>query len=460
MYNTTTNGALQHESSGNKCLDLFSVIGNLRNCSRTDILERFEEAFNENMELATQVAHWARAARQGSGERHTFYVILDEIAKSSPDFISDNANTLADIGYYKDLLRYFHIDGVVTAFAQSIKDKDRLACKWAPRKGENARKLRDELQFTNKEYRKWIAEHSHTVEDKMSSKMFWDINYSSVPGGAMRKYKDAFMKQDLARFDDWKNDKNTTAAVSATYPHQVIEVASGDEALADKMWNNLEDFVVEGENILPMIDTSGSMFGMPLQVAISLGMYLAEKNKSEFQDTFLTFSESPEFVRLQGGSVADRMRNIEQANWGMNTDFTKAYDLILQTAVTYNVDKSSMPTMLLVLSDMQFDESQDEDRYSSVPKVHFDDIKDKFNKSGYEMPKLVFWNLNSYSGNQSTMNEDGVCMVSGFSPSIMKAILSCDDFNPMNVMMEALEPIELDFTNLEDKLDINYKQEI
>ena len=458
-YNTTTNGALQHESSGNKCLDLFSVIGNLRECSRTDVLERFEQAFNEDPKLATQVAHWARAARQGSGERQTFYVILDEIAKSSPDFISDNANTLADIGYYKDLLRYFHLDGVVKAFAQSIKSKDRLANKWAPRKGENARKLRDELQFTNKQYRKWIGEHSHTVEDKMSSKMFWDINYSSVPGGAMRKYKDAFVKKDYARFDDWKNDKTTKASVSATYPHQIIEVAAGDEALADKMWNNLEDFVTEGENILPMIDTSGSMMGGPLELAISLGMYLAEKNKSEFKDTFLTFSETPEFVRLEGGTIAERMRNIEQANWGMNTDFTKAYDLILQSAITYDVDKSSMPTMLLVLSDMQFDESQD-DWNNSVPKVNFDDIKDKFNKSGYKMPKLVFWNLNSYSGNQATNNEDGVCMVSGFSPSIMKAILSCEDFNPMNVMMEALEPIELDYTNLNDELNINYQQEV
>ena len=276
----------------------------------------------------------------------------------------------------------------------------------------------------------------------------------------MRKYKEAFMKRDLARFSDWKNDKNTTAAVSATYPHQIIKVAADDESLADKMWNNLEDFVTEGENILPMIDTSGSMIGVPLQVAISLGMYLSERNKSEFQDRFLTFSESPEFVKIQGHGVADRLRNIEQANWGMNTDFTKAYDLILQTATTYNVDKSSMPTMLLVLSDMQFDESQDDFYSDGVPKVHFDDIKDKFNKSGYEMPKLVFWNLNSYSGNQSTMNEDGVCMVSGFSPSIMKAILSCEDFNPMNVMIEALEPIELDFTNLQDKLDIDYQLEI
>ena len=204
-----------------------------------------------------------------------------------------------------------------------------------------------------------------------------------------------------------------------------------------------------------MIDTSGSMFGKPLQVAISLGMYLSERNKSEFKDRFLTFSESPEFIKIQGDGVADRLRNIEQADWGMNTDFTKAYDLILQSAITYNVDEDSMPTMLLVLSDMQFDESQD----GGVSKVHFDDIKNKFYEIGYEMPKLVFWNLNSYRGNQSTMNEDGVCMVSGVSPSIMKAILSCEDFNPINVMMEALEPIELDYTNLNSELKINLNDE-
>ena len=454
-YTSTTNGALQHESSGNKCLDLFSVIGNLRNCSRTDILERFEEAFKENSELATSVAYWARAARQGSGERNTFYTILDEIAKSSPEFVSDNANTLALLGYYKDLLRYFHIPGVVSSFAQSIKDKDRLACKWAPRKGENARKLRDELQFTNKEYRKWIGEHSETVEDLMSSKLFSSVNYSSVPGGAMRKYKEAFMKRDLARFDEWKNDKTMTASVSATYPHQVIEVASGDEALADKMWNSLEDFVTEGENILPMIDTSGSMFGGPLEIAISLGMYLAEKNKSEFQDTFLTFSESPELVRLEGGTIAERMRNIEQANWGMNTDFTKAYDLILQSAVTYNVDKSSMPTMLLVLSDMQFDESQGG---WGGNMTHFSHMEEEFEKAGYDFPKIVFWNLECHFGTPAECSDSSVAMVSGFSPSIMKAVLNAEDFNPISVMMEALKDIEIDYNNLPS--EFKYDKEI
>ena len=120
----------------------------------------------------------------------------------------------------------------------------------------------------------------------MSEKRFSDIEYSSVPGSAMRRYSRAFDKQDNQRFVDWKNDKTTTASVSATYPHQVL--ACGDEVLAQKMWDNLPDLLVDSkETILPMIDTSGSMFGMPLTIALGLGVYLAQRNKSELQDMFL-----------------------------------------------------------------------------------------------------------------------------------------------------------------------------
>ena len=164
MNSYTTNGAIQHESSGEKCLDLFTIIGNMRNLDRGTILQNFELAFKDNPELATQVLFWARAARIGAGERKTFFTILDEIRKTSPEFISDNAKTLAELGYWKDLVRYLDIQGVVSTFAQAIKEGDRLACKWAPRK---CSELRDELGMTNKEYRKWLKKHSETTEQKM-----------------------------------------------------------------------------------------------------------------------------------------------------------------------------------------------------------------------------------------------------------------------------------------------------
>jgi len=446
-YTTTTNGAVTNQTSGKECLDLFQRIGNMRHHDRLHILEEFQTAFKDDKELATQVLFWARAARIGSGERKTFHTILSEIGKTSPDFISDNAKTIAELGYWKDLVPYLHIPSVVAVFAQAIRDKDRLACKWAPRK---CAVLRDELGWTNKQYRKWLKVHSETVEQKMSMKKWGGVEYSSVPGSAMRKYSRAFGKNDFDRFDDWKNDKTSKASVSATYPHEVL--ACDDDSLAEKLWNNLPDLLSESnENILPMIDVSGSMFGQPLAVAMSLGMYLSERTKGEFKDLFLTFSENPELVRLQGDSVAERLRNISQADWGMSTDFTKAYQHILDIAVHHDVVPESMPTMLLVLSDMQFNDSQRD-------VTHFTHMKEEYEKAGYKLPKIVFWNLDAHMGTPAECDDDSVAMVSGFSPSIMKAVLNAENFTPMDVMLEALKDIELNYINLPE--DFSYVSEI
>ena len=452
MNYTTTNGAITNETSTNQCLDLFQRIGNMRYHDRLRILEDFETAYQENKELATQVLFWARAARIGSGERKTFHTILSEIGKTSPDFISDNAKTIAELGYWKDLVPYLHIPSVVAVFAQAIRDKDRLACKWAPRK---CAVLRDELKMTNKEYRKWLKKHSETIEQTMSMRKWGEVVYSSVPGSAMRKYSGAFGRNDFDRFDDWKNDKTSKASVSATYPHEVLKC--DDEALADKLWSNLPDLLSESdENILPMIDVSGSMMGQPLAVAISLGMYLSERTKGEFKDMFLTFSSNPELVKLQGDSVMERLRRITQADWGMSTDFTKAYQHILDVATKHNVVPESMPTMLLVLSDMQFDESQG-GGWGTEPMTHFGHMKEEYEKAGYKLPKIVFWNLDAHMGTPAECDDDSVAMVSGYSPSIMKAILNAQEFTPLDVMREALQPIQVECENLPE--DFEYELE-
>jgi hypothetical protein len=227
-----------------------------------------------------------------------------------------------------------------------------------------------------------------------------------------------------------------------------------DEKLAEKMWRDLPDFIETEEVILPMIDVSGSMYGTALQVAISLGMYLAERNKSQFVNTFLTFSGDPQLIRLDPTkSLAERFQTINSSEWGMNTDFKRAYRTILELATKHNVDPKSMPTMLLCLSDMQFDESGN-------GKLYLEDIKDEYTAHGYEIPKLVFWDLEAHTGQHAECSDENVAMISGFSPSIMKAVLNAEEFNPIDVMLEALEPIELDYTNLKPELKIDYSREI
>jgi hypothetical protein len=231
-----------------------------------------------------------------------------------------------------------------------------------------------------------------------------------------------------------------------------------DEQLAEKLWKNLPDLLVDStETILPMIDVSGSMFGKPLSVAMSLGMYLAERNKSELKNKFLTFSENPQIVSIdETKSLADKFRDINSADWGMNTDFEKAYTELLKLAKKHDVNPDSMPTMLLVLSDMQFDESQG---CNGEMKTHFSWMEEEYEEAGYKFPKIVFWDLHAHTGQPAECSDNNVAMVSGFSPSIMKAVLNAEDFNPIDVMLEALEPIKLDYTNLEHKLKINYNVE-
>ena len=460
---TTENNAPQYESAGDNCLDLFSHIATYRDGSRHLLLQNFNKAFKENPVVASKILFWVRAARIGGGERAVFHTIMKEIIKDSPKFLSDNAKLLAQLGYWKDLYQYFDIEAVQHIIAEAIHEKDRLACKWAPRKGPHAKILKNLLSATNKKYRKWLKRYSETVEQQMSDGKWDDIKYESVPGQAMRNYRKAYDKHDRNdRFQEWKLD-DTKASVSASYPHDVMKLIcnvewmdvfldDADFDLAEKQWKNLPDHVKEGENILPMIDVSGSMSGLPMLIAVSLGLYLSERNKGSFKDTFLTFSGSPELIRLEEATLKERIIRVVEADWGMNTDFEKAYTKILELATKHDVDPKSMPTMLLCLSDMQFDESGN-------GGLHLDDIRDKYRSYGYEMPKLVFWDLNAYPGQPAECSDENVAMVSGFSPSIMKAILNAEEFNPIDVMLEALEPIQLNYTNLKHKLTILYGNE-
>jgi hypothetical protein len=171
---------------------------------------------------------------------------------------------------------------------------------------------------------------------------------------------------------------------------------------------------------------------------------LAERNKGQFKNRCLTFSASPEFFELkEDWSLKDKFNRLQRANWGMTTNFEKAYELVLDTGTSFNVPQDCMPTMLLVLSDMQFDEA------TGRKDPHIENIKNRFNEAGYKMPKLVFWNLReAMTGMPASENSEGVALVSGFSPAVMKAILAAEDFNPVSVMLEALDPIKLNTKRL------------
>jgi len=214
--------------------------------------------------------------------------------------------------------------------------------------------------------------------------------------------------------------------------------------LVQKQWEALPNFVGDA-NILPLVDVSGSMScaagghgsksGLTcMEVAVSLGLYLADKNEGKFKDTFLTFSDNPELLHLKG-NINQKIDQMVKSNWAMSTNLHKAFAKILDVAVQGGVPQEEMPAMVLILSDMQFNACVKHD--DSAMQM----IARKYKEAGYTLPKVVFWNLNAVYGNAPVkFDTSGTALVSGFSPAVVKPLLAGDleTFTPESVMLKTI----------------------
>jgi hypothetical protein len=177
-----------------------------------------------------------------------------------------------------------------------------------------------------------------------------------------------------------------------------------------------------------------------LDVSISLGLYLADKNKGKFKDTFLTFSGNPQLLNLQG-NIVQKIQQMNSSNWEMNTNLHAAIQKVLDVATKAGVPADEMPKALLILSDMQFDSCA---RYDDSAMQM---IARKYADAGYTMPQIVFWNLNAADNVPVKFNKHGVALVSGFSPTIVKSVLAADleEFTPEAIMRKTIMSERYDY---------------
>lgn len=343
-----------------------------------------------------------------------------------------------------------------------------LTAKWQKRQGAEANKIRSYMRLTPKQYRQLLVSLSVTVEQQMCAQDWAEINYDHVPSVAAARYQKAFGKHDPAGYTQYKEKLVTGEAkinASVAYPYDVIRsLRSGDSSVANAQWAALPNYL-EGsnENILPIVDVSGSMSSVAvsgsvtaLDVAISLGLYTAERMGGVFKDTFVTFSGSPALVKVSG-NLKQRYDQMSRADWQMNTDIQAVFKMILNSAVKGKVDQSEMPTKLLILSDMEFDACvtvggksrgghYGSSGGSAVSVSAMDMIKKEYAAAGYAIPQIVFWNLNGRAGNSPvTYNEAGAALVSGFSPSIVKSVLGGEEMTPISIMLKTVMTSRYDF---------------
>lgn len=464
----TANGCVTNTSSLNKCVDLFFLIGASRG---KDITSTFVSAFVEDPVVASRILLWSRDIRGGAGERQTFRNLFKGLINSNPTIASSLLSKIPEIGRFDDLFVAFGTPlerEALRMIAFALNDvKDGLCAKWMPRQGAVANKIRSYMRLTPKAYRQLLVSLSVTVEQQMCAQDWAEINYDHVPSVAAARYQKAFGKHDPAGYTQYKEKLVTGEAkinASVAYPYDVIRsLKNGDAVVANAQWAALPNYL-EGstENILPVVDVSGSMGTVvsgsvsALDVAISLGLYTSERMGGVFKDQFVTFSSSPSLVKVTG-DLQHRYDQMSRANWQMSTDIQAVFKLILNAAVKNSVAQSEMPTKLLILSDMEFDAcitvggKRQSSRYGStggaaVSVSAMEMIKKEYADAGYAVPQIVFWNLNGRAGNSPvTYNEAGTALVSGFSPSIVKSVLGGEEMTPISIMLKTIMIQRYDF---------------
>ena len=444
----TENGMKAQKSSMSSVVDLFYNIGASRG---KNITAAFEKAIQADTDIAMRIAQWSRDVRGGAGERQLFRDMLVHLEAYHPDLLTSKfLNNVPNIGRWDDLLIFKTAEVKSRAFdiiKTALHNQNGLCAKWQKRKGVLAAELRNYLGLSPKAYRKLLVGLTNVVETHMCNKEYSVINYSHVPSLAMSRYMTVFHKNDTQRFVEYRNalvrgDEGIKVNASAVYPYDIIKALRhrGDKAVCDKQWDSLPNYMSDA-NVLPMVDVSGSMSAHVgknnsiscIDVALSLGLYCADKNSGAFKDMFLTFSEKPEILKVQG-TLSQKMVQMNSSEWNMNTNLHAAFDRILHVATKNSVPQADMPKYLLILSDMQFDQCAMYD--DSAMKM----IERKYESAGYQVPMIVFWNLRSTDNTPVSYDKRGVCLVSGFSPSIMSAVLKADleEFSPESIMKKAV----------------------
>ena len=478
----TENGAVTYETSNSNCVDLFAMIGALRNQSETRIIDLFEKAYIENKDIATKILFYTRDIRGGIGERKVFRTIVKWLANNYPETILKNIEYFTEFGRYDDLLSLFdtkcenemllYISKQLAKDVVTLLDENdhstSLLGKWLPSINASnsntiscAKKIARALKMNDKEYRQILTKlrkKIDIIENYLRIKDY-SFDYSKQPSKAMLKYKNAFIRNDKERYEKFLElvkEGKKTLHTGTLYPYDIIDpiikkaynswysyyegnnnnISNEEIDVWDTTWNQLEDFT-DGKNNLVVVDGSGSMYGSgtptPISVAISLAIYFAERNKGTFKNHFITFSTNPKLVEIKGDNIYKKVRYCMKYNEVANTNIQKVFELILNTAVNNNVPQEELPETVYIISDMEWD--ADEQIYD---KSSHEIIKQKFLNYQYILPKIVYWNVQSRRNNIPVIkNENNVVLISGFSPRFFSTIIN-DNINPYKFMMNIL----------------------
>ena len=415
-----------------------------------------------------------------------------EYCKSQGDYIESSL-----INFAVRLINE-QINSDYASFVSNYNDIS-LAAKWAPREKSSFGWLYEALAVNyfsyflatantddqkrkailkcKTEYRKVLSSLNRkidTLQIKQCGKEWSAIEFNKVTSISLSKQKKAFLnikKNGDIRFPD-SSDRITCAANfnahiqkavrgevemkgkcvgMADFTKQAFELlrnngTQSEKDLLNSQWRDNSSQNGGLGKMIAMVDVSGSMNGDPMEAAIALGIRIAEK--SVLGKRIMTFSENPTWVNLEPYTdFISQVKVVKDAQWGMNTNFHAALDLILSAIVQNKMAPEDVQDMVfVVLSDMQMDygDACDKQVLYYTMKAKYEAVGIRVNGIPYKPPHILFWNLRSSSGFPSLANQPNASMMSGFSPTLLNlfceqgldALQSC---TPWSLLVKSLE---------------------
>lgn len=468
----TENGATTYKSSMNALLDMFGMGAAYRARSEEDCILLFKKAYDENPTYALKCLFYIGDCRGGQGERRFWRVCMKWLAKTDPEAALRNMQYIPEYRRWDDLFTFVGTNLENDAF-NMIKEQlaldvqcqtPSLLGKWMPSENTSsqktraiANKMRIYLGMSHKQYRKTLSllrERINVLERLMSAKQWDKIEFDKIPSRAGLIYKNAFARHDIERiknevvqsYADFAKDTTTKVNAKALYPYECVAEAmkifrtgsywsmrdlpamdNTNRLMVNKYWDNLTDYFNGATfNGLAVVDTSGSMCSSdasaPINVAISLGLYCAEKAKGPFAGHYVSFASRPQLIATEGVDFVDKVYRIYRTNLVDNTNIEATFDLLLNTAIKNHCSQDDLPQNLIIISDMEFDAARG--WQASDTRSLMENIETKWNMAGYVMPKLIFWNVNARHNNIPMKVKNGISFVSGMSPSIFEQVMT------------------------------------
>lgn len=478
----TWNGAPAFKSTKSDILDLFGIAGNARSMGEDRLSEMIGRAMAENAELAIRVIFYLADIRGGQGSRDTLRAAIKFLVRRYPTQARALIAMIPEYSRWDMLYEFVGTELERDAFAvlksevkDAIKNKrNSLVFKWlksvntsSDESNKLGRLTAKYFGMNERDYRKMLSQYRSElgiVEVAMSADEWNAIDYEKLPSKAGLQYREAFKRHDLERYQSYlkavirsvedKSAPQVKMNMSVAYPHEVVgkyrnngfakysnEYISNVDLTLEAAWKALPNYLADNsENMIVVADVSGSMYSaigksdmQNIDLSVGLAIYCAEHMNGELKNHYMTFSDSPELIRLNpNATLREKINQVYATGVGYSTNVDAVFKKLLDVAKKNHLSQADLPSTVLMISDMQFNTS------NVRGLTNYEMWVKMFNQAGYKLPQIVFWNVATAESVPVTMDQKGTVLISGASPVVLKFIFTGELLTPYDLMLQVV----------------------